>query len=69
MYAGELVETGAAAVLFAFVFLAGGRLHPLRWLVRDRRTIVSFGEGDDGELFAVDHAGTILRVEAGEADR
>ena len=45
MYAGELVETGAAALAFAFVFLAGGRLHPLRWLVRDRRTIVSFGAG------------------------
>jgi hypothetical protein len=45
VYTGELVETGAAALLFAFVFLAGGHLHPLRALVRDRRTIISFGAG------------------------
>ena len=29
-------------------------------------TMVSFGEGDDGELYVVDHGGTILRVVSGE---
>jgi hypothetical protein len=37
--------TGAAALLFAAVFLAGGRVHPLRALVRDQRSIMSFGGG------------------------
>lgn len=37
--------TGCAALLFAAVFLWGGRLHPLRGLIRDRRSIVSFSAG------------------------
>ena len=45
MYPGAVVETGAAALLFAVIFLAGGHIHPLRALVRDRRTIISFGAG------------------------
>ena len=42
---GALVETGAAALLFAATFLAGGRVHPLRALIQDRRSIISFGAG------------------------
>jgi hypothetical protein len=45
LYTGEFAETGAAALLFALIFLAGGRLHPLRAFVRDRRTMISFGAG------------------------
>jgi len=41
----KVVETGAAALLFAAVFLVGGRVHPLRALIRDRRSIISFGAG------------------------
>lgn len=41
----EMLETGAAALVFAVVFLAGNRLHPLRWLMHDRRSTVSFGAG------------------------
>jgi hypothetical protein len=40
-----ILETGAAALLFAGTFLVGGRVHPLRALVRDRRSIISFGGG------------------------
>ena len=40
-----IVETGAAALLFAAVFLVGGRVHPLRALIRDRRSIISFSAG------------------------
>ena len=42
---GHLLETGLAALLFAAIFLLGGRVHPLRALVRDRRSIVSFCAG------------------------
>lgn len=42
---GVIFETGAAALLFAATFLAGGRVHPFRSLVRDRRSVVSFGAG------------------------
>jgi hypothetical protein len=45
MQTGQILETGAGALLFAAVFVAGGRVHPLRDLVRDRRTLVSFGAG------------------------
>lgn len=45
MKAHEVIETGGAAFLFAAVFLAGGRVHPFRSLVRDRRSIVSFSAG------------------------
>lgn len=41
----HVVETGGAALLFAAVFLAGGRMHPFRSLVRDRRSIISFSAG------------------------
>jgi hypothetical protein len=41
----KVIETGAAALLFALIFLWGGRLHPLRALIRDRRSIISFGAG------------------------
>jgi hypothetical protein len=41
----KVVETGVAALLFAVIFLAGRRLHPLRALIRDRRSIISFGAG------------------------
>ncbi len=44
MPASELVETGAAALLFAAIFLIGGRMHPLRAAL-DRRSIISFSAG------------------------
>ena len=40
-----LLETGAAVVLFATTFLAGGRMHPLRLFTADRRSAVSLGAG------------------------
>ena len=40
-----IIETGAAALLFAATFLVGGRVHPFRALIRDRRSIISFGAG------------------------
>ena len=40
-----LAETGPAALLFAVTFLFGGRVYPLRWLVPDQRSIISFGAG------------------------
>jgi len=42
------LTTGAAALLFAGIFLAGGRIHPLRPLFRDRRSAVSFAAGMSG---------------------
>ena len=39
------IESGAAALLFAAIFVAGGRFHPLRRFVDDRRSLVSFGAG------------------------
>jgi hypothetical protein len=39
------LTTGAAALLFAGIFLVGGHVHPLRVIIRDRRTIVSFCAG------------------------
>jgi len=42
----ELFESAAAALLFALVFLAAGRLHPLlRWIIRDHHIITSFSAG------------------------
>jgi hypothetical protein len=41
----DVVATGAAAVLFAGTFLCGGRVYPLRSLVRDRRSLISFSSG------------------------
>lgn len=45
MHTRELLETGAAALLFGATFLVGGRVHPFRVLIRDRRSIISFGAG------------------------
>jgi hypothetical protein len=41
----SIVETGAAAVLFAAVFLWGGRLQPLRAIGVERRSVISFSAG------------------------
>ena len=40
-----ILETGAAALLFMATFLVGGRVHPLRAVVHDERSIISFGAG------------------------
>ncbi|MDP2784785.1 MAG: hypothetical protein Q8O38_09380 [Sulfurimicrobium sp.] len=40
-----IIETGAAALLFAATFLVGGRVHPFRSLIRERRSFLSFGAG------------------------
>jgi hypothetical protein len=45
MPSSEVAETGAAALLFAAIFLWGGRVHPLRIIVKDDRSIVSLGAG------------------------
>ena len=45
MQTQEILVTGAAALLFGATFLAGRRVHPLRAMVRDRRSIISFGAG------------------------
>jgi hypothetical protein len=44
MQTNELIETGVAALLFAAIFLIGGRVHPLRPIL-DRRSIISFSAG------------------------
>ncbi len=41
----RIIETGAAALLFAATFLMGARVHPFRSWVRDRRSLISFGAG------------------------
>jgi hypothetical protein len=41
----SIVPTGVAALALAGMFVFGGRLHPLRSLVPDRRSIVSFSAG------------------------
>ena len=40
-----VLETGVAALLFAGTFLVRGGVHPFRTLIRDGRTVVSFGGG------------------------
>lgn len=45
MRLAEILETGAAAMLFAAAFVFGGRVHPMRFLFRERRSVVSFGAG------------------------
>ena len=45
MATNAIVETGAAALLFAATFLWGDRVHPLRSLIHERRSIMSFGAG------------------------
>jgi hypothetical protein len=42
---GKIVESGAAALLFAAIFLFGGHVHPLRAVARDDRSLVSFAAG------------------------
>ena len=44
MPTSEVVETGAAALLFAANFLFGDWVHPLR-AVLDRRSMISFSAG------------------------
>ena len=44
MLSAGVLATGAAALLFAAVFMVGGRVH-LRGLVRDRRSMISFSAG------------------------
>jgi hypothetical protein len=41
----RVLETGFVALLFSTVFLVGARVHPFRRLVRDPRSVVSFGAG------------------------
>jgi hypothetical protein len=41
----EILQTGAAMLLFAATFLVGSRVYPLRALIGDRRSIISFGAG------------------------
>lgn len=43
--AQQQLASTAAAALFALTFMFGGRVHPARSLVSDRRIIVSFGAG------------------------
>jgi hypothetical protein len=45
MESAKILQTGAVALLFAATFLFGERVHPLRSLVRDRRSMVSVGAG------------------------
>lgn len=45
MQTQEILMTGTAALLFSATFLVGGRVHPFRTLIRDRRSIISFGAG------------------------
>ena len=42
---GVLFTTGVAALAFAAAFLWGARIHPLRALITDRRSIISFSAG------------------------
>ena len=41
----EVLDTAAVALLFGAIFLFGGRVHPLRALVRDGRSLISFAAG------------------------
>lgn len=41
----EILVTGIAALLFAFTFLVGGKERVLRAVVRDKRSLISFGGG------------------------
>ena len=42
---GLMLATAPAALVFVAIFLVGGRLHPFRRFVSDRRSIVSFSAG------------------------
>jgi hypothetical protein len=47
-----VLASGASAALFALTFLFGGHAHPLQSIIRDRRTLISFGAGiSTGYLF------------------
>ena len=39
------ISSAVAACMFSLTFLFGSQVHPLKRLIRDRRTIVSFGAG------------------------
>jgi hypothetical protein len=41
----SLAEQGVAVLLFAVAFVWGGRIHPMRALIHDRRSIISFSAG------------------------
>jgi hypothetical protein len=41
----DIFATGTGALLFTAIFLVGGHVHPLRTLIHDRRSIMSFGAG------------------------
>jgi hypothetical protein len=41
----SVLLSGAAALLFATTFLLGGRFHPFRRLITDRRNLISFAAG------------------------
>jgi hypothetical protein len=45
MEANTIFATGAAAALFAETFLVGSHIHPVKSLIRDRRTVISFAAG------------------------
>jgi hypothetical protein len=40
-----VLASGASAALFALTFLFGRHVHPLQGIIKDRRTIISFGAG------------------------
>ena len=76
MGANIIPATGAAAALFALMFLVGGRIHPIKSLAHDRRTVISFGAGmtaayvfvhllPEGELERKLASGRRLRVKLG----
>ncbi len=43
--AQKVLETGVAAAVFAAVFMAGGRLYPLRGVIKDQRSVLSASSG------------------------
>lgn len=45
MNSRHLIGTALAAALFALVFVLRGHVQPLRFLVRDERSLISFGAG------------------------
>ena len=58
--------TGDLWLLPAAEAVARAEVEPMKAAHHDG-PIVSFGEDDEGELYVVDHGGTILRLEAGPA--
>jgi hypothetical protein len=41
----RFLETGGAAVVFAAMFLVGGRIHPMSVILRNQRSMLSFASG------------------------